>query len=295
MRSAFALIVVIAACNGGGHDSCVPGASLACACSDGAMGAQICDDGGHLGVCSCDAHGSPSSPAPPGSPPPTSDPGGPTLLSFNASSSTLTQGQTITFSAILTTPSGTDALAGGTLGTPDGTGTYGPFDAGAQKGAFSLALSWEQVNQTLAIDFADAETRIFQAVFFDTSGRRATASVAVTLRCGGQPACSGTCVNPTDVAPKACGAQVVGAHTPASCDTVCAAGGLTCVPYCHLASGYSDPSFNPLLAGKGYYLDSGAGGVDAFFDSCADVPPASQTDPNTNVSYAFSSVDCCCH
>jgi len=217
------------------------------------------------------------------------------VLSFSASSSTLTQGQSITFSAIVTTPSGVDALAGGTLATPDGAGTYGPFDAGTQKGAFSLVLSWTQMNQTLPIDFADADARTFQAVFFDTSGRRATAAVAVTLSCSGQPACSGTCVKASEVAPKECGVQTLGSSKAVSCNTVCAGYGLACIPYCHLAYGYSDPSFNPLLAGQADYGNIGSGGFADFFDSCADVPPASDTNPETKMSFPLGSLTCCCH
>lgn len=39
--------------SGGNSNGCMPGASQACACVDGRMGAQVCSDDGKLGECKC--------------------------------------------------------------------------------------------------------------------------------------------------------------------------------------------------------------------------------------------------
>jgi len=56
MRS-FALALMLLGCNGG--SSCTPGASVACACSDGGQGAQTCRPDGTFGDCQCRSLGNP--------------------------------------------------------------------------------------------------------------------------------------------------------------------------------------------------------------------------------------------
>ena len=292
MRGWIPLFLVLAACggrSGNGDTHCVPGASVACACSNGAMGAQLCDDNGRLGTCSCDGSGGNGNTTT--TPPPTSQPGGPMVLSFGASSATLMQGQSITFSAIVTAPAGTDALAGGTLTSPDGSVTYGPLQAGTQKDAFSLALTWAQINQTLSIDFTESQTRVFQAVFFDTAGRKATASFSVTLSCNGERACKGSCVSPTEAVPTECGDQEFTANTARSCNEVCASFGFSCTTECRFASQFESAT----AAGMASYGAGEFGGIVDIEQSCSDQPAAMETDPQSGMSYAFSNIECCCH
>ena len=51
------LLLAVAGCGGKGN-SCVPGMSAACVCSDGSGGAQVCRGDGTYGVCECGATGS---------------------------------------------------------------------------------------------------------------------------------------------------------------------------------------------------------------------------------------------
>ena len=310
MRGWIPLFVVLAACGRTDtHNRCMPGASVACACSNGTTGAQLCADDGRFSTCSCDGVGSMNgpttpttpSPSPPTptptpspSPSPTPTPDGPTVLSFGASSTMLTQGQSVTFTLVVTTPTASDALAGGTLTTADGSATYGPLQASAQKGTFALALSWAQINQTLPINFVASETRSFQAVVFDTAGNKATASVEVTLTCNGGVACAGTCSYSPESTP-ACGIQVLGSLAPTSCDALCGLHALQCVTSCRFDDGNGPVGPGPLYAGAVSYGNpiSGSGTVETL--ACATTATPSVTDPKTGTSYPFAQMDCCCH
>jgi hypothetical protein len=288
--------LVLAACGSGGTSgkSCQPGASIACTCTNGRAGAQICDDSGHLGSCTCSGgtggnggvtgSGGGGSGGGGGG---TSEPGGPTVVSFTATSAMLTEGQSITFGAIVTDPNGTDALAGGELTTPDGSGTYGPFDAGAQKGAFSLTRSWAEIGQTLNINFASNETRSFRAVFYDSTGRMATQTLSIELTCGGDPACNGSCVHPNAPVPSSCKTREVDVYVAASCNSVCAGQGLACGPYCP----FGGPSTGaPRFGGVAAY---GSMSNEVYALDCGQVPKATATDASG--TYAFDSEGCCCY
>ena len=216
------------------------------------------------------------------------------VLSFGVSTTTLTQGESVTFTVVATTPTGSDALAGGTLTTADGSATYAPLQASAQKGTYLLALSWAQLNQTLPIDFTDRETRMFQAVVFDTAGNKATASAAVTLTCNGGVACAGACTYSPEHTP-ACGIQILAAVAPTSCDALCGLHALGCVTSCRFDDGNGAVGPGPLYAAAVEYGDplAAAGTVQTL--SCATTAPASVTDPKSGTSYPFTQMDCCCH
>lgn len=177
--------------------------------------------------------------------------GGPTFLSFGANTLQLTAGQRVDFSAVLTTPDGAGDLVGGKLTSPDGQRQYGGFDAGAQKGAYTLALSWDEINQTLPINFASDEKRTFLATFYDAGGASAGQSITIELTCKGSSACDGKCFDLTSD-PMNCGSCGNVCHAPlalcdagqcraqpgrqaciaaasfATCDDYCASIGLTC-------------------------------------------------------------------
>jgi hypothetical protein len=221
------------------------------------------------------------------------DPGGPIVLSFAASASTLTEGQSVTFSIVLTHPDGTDALAGGTLISPDGAVTYGPFDSGTQKGAYGLTLSWAQINQTLEIDFTTATPRTFAAQFFDQKGKKTVATVDITLTCNGLAACAGACVDLSKTHSNcgtcghACttpGSQCIGglcvhnldSDTRDSCDTVCGTNAWTCTA--------CNASYTALAMYEtvGYSIPA-----------CDWTPDASETD-SSGTTFTFTSISCCC-
>jgi hypothetical protein len=55
MRLAFIGVCCFVAVGcGGGGNQCVPGASVSCTCADNSTGAQVCEDDGTFGPCSCD-------------------------------------------------------------------------------------------------------------------------------------------------------------------------------------------------------------------------------------------------
>lgn len=66
--------------------------------------------------------------------------GAPMFLSFNTSASKITDGESITFTAILTDPDGVADIIGGSLLTEDEAIDYGPM-AVAGEGTFSISLS----------------------------------------------------------------------------------------------------------------------------------------------------------
>lgn len=56
---AFSIALFAAGCSPADGTKCVIGQSIACACSSGATGAQVCEDGSRYGTCSCET-GNPS-------------------------------------------------------------------------------------------------------------------------------------------------------------------------------------------------------------------------------------------
>jgi len=140
------------------------------------------------------------------------------FLSFGTSTPSITENKAVTFTAVLTDPDGIDDLIGGSLTNADATIQYGAFATSGQEGAYSLALSWDAINQADAIMFKQSESRMFIAVFFDSTGHRVQATASLQLTCDGKLACEGHCR--TD-----CDAQSM---TAQSCDTICAEHDMTC-------------------------------------------------------------------
>ena len=133
------------------------------------------------------------------------DPAAPIVLSFGASATAITEGQSVTFSAVVTDPDGVDDVVGGALLSLDEVTTYGAFATAADEGAYSLALSWRDLDAATPIDFDLEENLTLVAVFFDQAGHRAERSAPLRLHCDGDAACDGVC---TDLQrdPDSCGA-----------------------------------------------------------------------------------------
>lgn len=119
--------------------------------------------------------------------------GPPVVLTFGANVSSLTEGESIVFSAVLTDPDGIDDIVGGVL-EMDGL-PLGAFITSAQEGAYTLSVSWAAIHQTSAIDFpmTGSDERTFNATFFDQGGLKATAVTMVAMTCAGLASCDGTC------------------------------------------------------------------------------------------------------
>ena len=115
--------------------------------------------------------------------------GGLEVVSFTSTVQTLvshptaTETDTVTFVAIVTDAKGLDTIAGGSLMDDQGT-TYAGFGAGATKGTYTAAVSWDTVDSIRAIDYPDDHgARTFVAKFFDNDGNEVTAGLEVALRC----------------------------------------------------------------------------------------------------------------
>jgi hypothetical protein len=296
---------LMSAC-GGGH--CTVGASSACACINGAMGAQVCQLDGTLSACSCGVGGGGGNTmVGPGD---MTAPGGPSFLSFGTNVTTLKQNETVIFSAVVTHPEGLDHIAGGTLTDASGAIQYGAFGSGTQKGGYSIELSWGEINQSEPINFASSDQRAFVAQFFDTDGRRSTKSITLTLSCDGKAACNGVCTDVTsdinncgscgNVCPTAqkCNAGVCGAPpmpgikivtTPQSCDSVCAQSNLTCD-----STGAGCKAQLMGYPAAALYGSGSTTAPDAVPLTCSQVPASSNVNSSTMMTDAFTEEACCC-
>jgi hypothetical protein len=182
-------------------------------------------------------------------------PGAPIFLSFGTNTSRLTEGESVRFVAVLSDTVALQNLVGGHLTDPSGVIQYGAFVADEQ-GAYSLDLSWAQLNHARAIEFAASEVRTFRAEFFDISGTSAARTTEVLLHCNGVSACAGECVDLGTNAQN-CGVcrrpcshtcmsgsclfttQILGNHM--SCNDVCAgtSSGATCAASCSYTEAYN--------------------------------------------------------
>ena len=283
-------------------NECTPGASGACTCTNGAPGAQTCGGDSTYGECTCGnvggmADGGGPSAKPDGSVPDggTTTAGGPIFLSFGTDVTSMSAYDSVTFTTVVSHPDGTDALAGGSLVSQDGTIQYGPFGTGgAQKGAYSLTLSWWQLNKVKSIDFTTEEKRTFVAEFFDTKGRKSTKTVTIRLHCNGKGACSGTCGINLKTDMEHCGTC---AHACAATADECFEG--TCYQTTHSATRSScDASCKSV---KGKCDSSPPAGLATYYTTyevfqditaCTEVPAA--TISSKGATHAFLRMECSC-
>ena len=126
--------------------------------------------------------------------------GGPVIQSLSANPNPLTPTGT-TVSAVVTDTSGLSDLSGGTL-TDKVYGTnYGAFVTPGGQGTFIFSLTWSELYQAHAINFAagSSESRVVTANFFDAQSRTASQDVTLTLQCAAATdgPCSAGCTNLT--------------------------------------------------------------------------------------------------
>jgi len=171
----------------------------------------------------------------------TSSDGAPFFLSFSTNVGTITDGESVVFTATVSDPDGLDDIAGGTLFTGDGAFSYGPFVAAGQEGTYSISVSWDAIDQVEVIEFESVDmARTFSAKFFDTKGNSASEDTKITLNCPGGGACDGTCKD-FQVDAKNCGA--CGKACEGGCDNAecapllgecigMASGFASCAEYC---------------------------------------------------------------
>lgn len=187
-----------------------------------------------------------------------SDPSAPRFLAFGTDLTALSRGQSVTFTAVLTDPDGIDDLIGGSLLSDEGQ-HYGAFTSSAQEGAYSLTVSWAQMNRVKPITFTGStSTRGFVAQFYDVAGHQAARTASIDLSCPEGGACDGTCISlgtdedncgscgnrcisPDDEGGRCDSGACVFLHQPnfasETCDETCAAHGLDCAAVCESPEG----------------------------------------------------------
>jgi hypothetical protein len=226
--------------------------------------------------------------------------GPPVFLDFGTNVTSITVGQSVTFTAVLTDPNGIGDLVGGALTDQYGA-TYGAFQASGMMGSFDLTVSWAQMQQAHSIDFAYGTNgqRTFTAKFFDMAGKSAEMMATITLTCSmgsmEWQAIAGACYN-TMNDPNNCGgigiscggaikcyegecAQVgnctTASTTMSSCNVICAAMQKTCANECGNGIGLNPP----LVGGLG---STTLGCTDQYNIDC-----------NTPLAN-YKSANCCC-
>jgi hypothetical protein len=249
------LIGTLMGCSGSDSERSASGGTAGCADDTDCPDDAFCDDGrcvepattsegeatsgtgGHGG--SIAIGGATSSG--PGEP---SSPDAPIFLSFGTSVSTLTEGDSVTFTAVLTDPQGIDDLIGGTLKDENGT-PYGAFATSGEEGAYETTIDWSDIENSSPIFFASGQSlkRSFLAEFFDAEGNSATQAAALTLVCAGAlAACDGKCTD-TQTSESDCGGCGVACSQGQGCiggQCACSGGSTLCGARC--ANLQYDPS-----------------------------------------------------
>lgn len=176
----------------------------------------------------------------------------PQILVFGTNVQSLTEGESVTFTAVVTDPDGIDDVIGGTLS--DGNGHYyGAFATTGQEGAYALTVSWAQIDQLQAINLNTnvTSTRNFEVEFYDQAGHSVQQATTVTVTCKGVAGCDGHCtdlskdVQNCGTCGHACAAGVACfkgqcaalsqcSYPPNStCNLVCSTVGKTCADLCN--------------------------------------------------------------
>ena len=159
----------------------------------------------------------------------------PAFLSLGSNLDTITEGKSVTISAVLTDPDGIDDLIGGSLRSPDGKTTYGAFASTAQEGAYSLVVSWDNFHAAQSLDFQGMTSRTVVAEFFDTEGNTATRELTIRFTCAApyDRATAGECHG---LSTCACFGGGAGCRAELTCAAVCNAQAMDCVSTCSLGS-----------------------------------------------------------
>ncbi len=121
----------------------------------------------------------------------------PEIQTLSASATELTEGESVTVTALVTDPEGASNVLSGTLVDAETGDLYGTF-TGRGAGSFDMALSWDDLNAVMDIDLAEGASgsRTLSAAFLDEEGHEsAPQSISLTLSCGVDAACAGACAD----------------------------------------------------------------------------------------------------
>ncbi len=109
----------------------------------------------------------------------------------------LSEGETIKFTAVVLDADGLEDIAGGLLRTLEGDNVYGAFTQ-VSGGTFEYATSWDELHSAIPIEFTEDTSRTFVAEFTDNGGLKGSATIEVLLTCDGFGACDGVCTDLSD-------------------------------------------------------------------------------------------------
>ncbi len=118
--------------------------------------------------------------------------GGPMIVDFGTNVSSITEGETVIFTATVIDPDGPDDIQGGSLKTQDGSANFGAFIDGGN-GTYTIELSWAQISQVETLQFDGSDSRTFRAEFFDNMGHMAWQTTDISFTCAGGCAADGHC------------------------------------------------------------------------------------------------------
>jgi hypothetical protein len=181
------------------ESGCDPGETYSCTCPDGSTSSMTCDADGEWSACDCGGGDDDSGDDDVGDDDndsgddDTQGANAPEVTSLTTNSPSITEGDSVTFFAVVTDPQGYKDIGGGMLQTPNGT-QYAFFDS-AGPGSYQVTLSWSEIHNVETIHFENpaGEARTFVASFFDQGGDTGEESVQVQLQCQGDGACTGIC------------------------------------------------------------------------------------------------------
>jgi hypothetical protein len=120
----------------------------------------------------------------------------PTILNFSTNVMTLSPGDPLIVSAVVTHPQGIMQIVGGTLADPSGA-SYGTFQVSTGQGAWSITVPWGEIEQVADVTTGpQGTTRMFVAQFFDQAGHTTSRSLSINIVCaGGKSICAGACAD----------------------------------------------------------------------------------------------------
>jgi hypothetical protein len=178
----------------------------------------------------------------------------PVILDLSSNVSTLSLGDSVSITAVVTHPDGIDQVVGGKLADPNG-GTYGAFGVSTEAGAWTLTLAWNDMVRVKPLADADSgsENRAFVATFYDQAGHTTVGELDIPIHCfqkfgicGGQcapltrPEHCGSCANVCKLSRELGGGEDLclsggrcafrDAYVPSEpCRVICGGWGLDCV------------------------------------------------------------------
>jgi len=120
---------------------------------------------------------------------------GPVIIDLSSNITELGPESVVRITAIVTDPDGIRDVIGGSLTNEADTVTYGALATESQEGAYTLELSWGEINVAEPIDFTGSMSRTFVASFFDTAGHQTSANIELGFSCQFEDgACGGVCM-----------------------------------------------------------------------------------------------------